>query len=462
MYHYESSTDLTFSASFLGSQSALIGCALIACALLLASRVSSAHSIADDSWAHCRVLKVVTLLAGAHFVEYVAASSPIAIRFASVLNRCMKAVAMVLGLLRPGSSFRPAEMALTCLLGAKRPIMGAVHESCGHGAGASKAWVKFGGCLRGPKLPVRSKTTHYGCLCNNAGRTPSSISIPANRLQISYVAQASSSPSDKQPAAAPRALFDDYEADLDDDLDLDLEDACGAICAVVLTSSDMKPGKDAICYALDKASKKTSFMLGCTGDEDFCSEGNWPSGILQESSGRSETFGIVADLCVEYVDNVSPMVTSITEHSGEGLPASVVESVSMLKHQPALTFAALWYGLMFFFELHQCTQIQQEHARGESVLSTSVSSTEDLHMIASELDEPPASVIDSLQRLLEVADMQRFAIQDVYRVVLVAFHESDDPGESDGPNESDDPDESNDPIESDDPSDFNQSGESVN
>eukprot|EP00798_Chlamydomonas_sp_ICE-L_P018191 gene18192-24632_t len=146
---------------------------------------------------------------------------------------------------------------------------------------------------------------------------------------------------------------------------------------------------------------------------------------LQAGPGRYKTFFIIECLSVSYENRVGPMATSIREHSGDGLPDSVVGSLWALKQQPALAWAALWYGLVFFFELHLRTESYLEYPRGQTSKGHE-HTVERGRAEYLELYELPASVIDSLQRLWEDADVQQFAIPDVYREVLGAFFDLQD------------------------------------
>eukprot|EP00798_Chlamydomonas_sp_ICE-L_P018197 gene18197-24639_t len=132
---------------------------------------------------------------------------------------------------------------------------------------------------------------------------------------------------------------------------------------------------------------------------------------------------------VEFESRVRPMATSIKEHSGDGLPDSVVGSLWALKHQPALAWAALTLGLVFFFELHLRTRYLEHPQYGLTGMRDEKwynlwvlrGGPDDL-----ELDKLPASVVDSLHRLWEDSDVQNFAIPNVYRQVLEACRDMDD------------------------------------
>eukprot|EP00798_Chlamydomonas_sp_ICE-L_P024548 gene24548-10159_t len=123
------------------------------------------------------------------------------------------------------------------------------------------------------------------------------------------------------------------------------------------------------------------------------------------------------------------MLSAIKEHSGEGLPASLVERMSMLKYQPALVWAALWIGLVFGLQLHQRPAMDAP-VQPSSVKSFGMDQINEMHTFMRStsgypvVEDLPASAIASLQILVELAGtqaIQAFEIPAVYGMVHAAF-----------------------------------------
>eukprot|EP00798_Chlamydomonas_sp_ICE-L_P010325 gene10325-8258_t len=130
-------------------------------------------------------------------------------------------------------------------------------------------------------------------------------------------------------------------------------------------------------------------------------------------------------------DPIVRMLTTIKEHSGEGLLGSLVECMSKLKCKPALAWAALWMGLVFGLVLHQ-RPASQEARPAEYPSRSSTSPGLDINdpswmafqrfvLGPAIVGDLPCSVIDSLQPVAEAVGIPGSKVPDMYKAVHAAF-----------------------------------------